>query len=115
MYGAPEYGVKIQYATVDNSNPLSSTHRIHKVVGKFLFMARAMDSTLLHASNDIACNISKVTQATLEATNHVLNYIACHQTPQIWYRANDMIVHVDSDAAYLVCPEASCSNAGGSH
>ena len=79
----PDYGAKVQYVKHNNSDPLLADQikRIQKIVGKFLFMARAVDHTMLHPLNDIACATSKGTQATMEATKYFLNYIACNPLP----------------------------------
>ena len=77
-------------------------------------MGRTVNNTMLHALNDITCNTSNGTKATLSAAHHFLNYIASNPTPRIRYRASDMILYVESDAAYLVCQEAY-SRAGGYH
>merc|ERR1711884_196542 len=44
---SPQYGASIQYVEEDNSKPLSADKikYIQKVIGKFLFMARAIDNT----------------------------------------------------------------------
>eukprot|EP00536_Pseudo-nitzschia_multiseries_P012295 jgi/Psemu1/31633/gm1.31633_g len=67
---------------------------------------------MLHALNDIASASNN--QTTLTATKYFLNYAACNPDASIVYRASDMILRVDSDAAYLVCPGAK-SRAGGYH
>jgi len=115
-YTAPRYGEKIQYAKVDETKPLGKKqiHFIQRAVGKLLYYARAVDHTMLHALNDISINTSKGTEATLEAMVYLLNYAATHPSAEIIYRASDMILRVDSDAAYLVAPEAR-SRAGGYH
>lgn len=108
------YGAKIQYIEDDTSAPLTpgQIKFIQRVIGKFLFMARAVDNTLLHALNDLACQVSNGTQKTWEATQHVLNYIACNRTPTIRYRASDMILEAESDAAFDVTPDARSRAAG---
>jgi hypothetical protein len=83
---------------------------IQQVTGKFLYYARAIDNTMLHALNDIAS--SKNTNQTIAATRYFLNYAASNPNGSIIYRASDMIIQADSDAAYLVCAEAR-SRAGG--
>jgi hypothetical protein len=110
----PDYGAKVQYVTDDTSPalPIQKIRHIQKVIGKFLFLARALDNTLLHSLNEIACAASSGTEATLEAATYLLNYIACNQKPKIRFRASDMILQVDSDAAFQVCPKAR-SRAGG--
>ena len=65
---------------------------------------------MLHALNCIAC--FGATQTNLEATKYFLNYAACNPDAQIIYRKSHMILQGDSDAAYLVCPEAR-SRLGG--
>eukprot|EP00536_Pseudo-nitzschia_multiseries_P010327 jgi/Psemu1/25590/gm1.25590_g len=67
---------------------------------------------MLHPLNDIAS--AKDNQTTLGATKYFLNYAACNPEATIIYRASNMILPVDSNAAYLVCPGAK-SRAGGYH
>ena len=111
-----DYGAKIQYVKEDTSPPLTAKQIkfIQQVTGKLLFYARAIDPTMLHALNEIAMNTVKGTQRTMAATKHLLNYVATNPDAVLRYQKSDMILHVDSDAAYLVCPEAR-SRAGGYH
>jgi hypothetical protein len=67
---------------------------------------------MLHAINDISLSASKGTEATLDATMYLLNYAHYNPNSEIIYRASDMVLRVDSDAAYLVAPEAR-SRTGG--
>ena len=62
----PDYGAKIQFAKIDKATPLSLVQikHIERVVGKFLYYARAIDNTMLHALNNIASSKSKGTQTT---------------------------------------------------
>jgi hypothetical protein len=112
----PDYGVKVQYVKHDTTATLSAEQIkfIQRTTGKFLFYARAIDNTMLHALNDIATSTINGTEATLAATNHFLNYAASNPNGKIIYRGSDMILKIDSDAAYLVRPEAR-SRAGGYH
>ena len=105
----PECGAKVQYVEDDTTRQLKPAEikRIQKVVGKFLFLARAVDNTMLHALNEIACNVSKGTEKTLEAANYLLNYIACNPKPKIRFQASDMVLQIDSDAAFHVCPTST--------
>ena len=77
-------------------------------------MARALDNTLLHALNELARKAANATEKVLAATKYLLNYIASNSTPRIQFRAGDMILHIDSDAAFQVCDKAR-SRAGGYH
>ena len=115
-YTPPVYGAKVQFARMDESAPLGKkqiTH-IQRAVGKLLYYARAVDPTMLHAINDISLSAAKGTEATLDAITYLLNYAHTHPNTEIIYRASDMVLRVDSDAAYLVAPEAR-SRAGGYH
>jgi hypothetical protein len=112
----PVYGAKIQYVEEDTTPSLSpeKIKHVQKVIGKFLFMARAVDNTQLHALNELARKASKGTEATLAAATHLLNYIASNNRPRICYQASDMVLQIDSDASFQVCEQAR-SRAGGYH
>ena len=69
---------------------------------------------MLHVLNEIAMKTINGTQATLEATRYFLNYAATYPNATLRYQSSDMILTIDSDAAYLVCPQA-WSRAGGMH
>ena len=115
-YDMPRYGEKVQYAKIDQTSPLAlkQVRFIQRAVGKLLYYARAVDPTMLHAINDISLSAAKGTDATLDATMYLLNYAHTNPNTEIIYRQSDMILRVDSDAAYLVAPEAR-SRAGGYH
>ena len=88
--------------------------RLQQVVGVFLYYARAVDPTMLHALNVLATQQAKGTENTIKAMNHFLNYCATHPDATIRYHASDMILHVHTDASYLSEPEAK-SRYGGFH
>jgi hypothetical protein len=116
-WNKPQYGVKIQMTSPLDTTPSltdNQTKRLQKVVGTFLFYARAVDGTMLHALNALAAAQKNGTQATAQALVHFLNYCATHPDATICYRASDMILHIHSDASYLTEPEAR-SRAGGHH
>ena len=112
----PDYGAKVQYVKDDTTRPLDKKkiNYLQRVVGKFLYYARAIDNTMLHALNDIATATSKGTEATLAAVEYFLNYAASNPDARIRYIASEMILQAISDAAYLVCPNAR-SRMGGYH
>jgi hypothetical protein len=65
----PKYGAKVQYAEeVKDSPPLNKEEQryIQKVTGTFLYLARAVDSTMLTPLGAIASEQAKPTQATEE-------------------------------------------------
>jgi hypothetical protein len=55
-YVTPVYGAKTQYATKDETPPLTAKQclTIQKVTGSVLYYARAVDPTVLMPLNDIA-------------------------------------------------------------
>ena len=92
----PNYGSKIQYVEdkIEATLPPDKIKYIQKVIGKFLFMARAVDNTLLHALNDLASQAAHGTTSTLAAATFLLNYIATNNRPRIMFRSSDMILPV---------------------
>ena len=115
-YIPPKYGSTQQMTKIDTTEPISKDQKLflQQVTGKFLYYARSIDDTMLHMLNDLATQVNNGTQATMEAVTHFLNYCACNQNAEKLYRASDMILTVDGDAAYLVAAMAR-SRAGGYH
>jgi hypothetical protein len=113
-YVTPVYGAKTQYATKDETPPLTVTQclTIQKVTGSVLYYARAVDPTILMPLNDIATEQTKATGKTQAATNKMLDYLATHPDATIRYHASDMILHIHSDASYLSVSNAR-SRLGG--
>ena len=102
-----------QYATTpDISPPLSSPKYIQQVVGSLLYYARALDNTILPALNDISTQQSKPTENTLKKCKRLLDYVSTYKHTFLRYYASNMILSVDSDAAYLVAPGAKSRIAG---
>ena len=109
------YGAKKQYATQQSDAPLldkKGKKFIQQVCGKFLFLGRAVDSTLLCPISAIASQSSKPTEDTLKQTKQLLDYIATQEEAIITYNASDMKLAAHSDASYLSEPKAR-SRAGG--
>ena len=109
------YGAKKQYATQQSSAPLIDAKGkkfIQQVCGKFLFLGRAVDSTLLCPISAIASQSSKPTEETMRQTKQLLDYIATQEEAVLTYNASDMKLAVHSDASYLSEPNAR-SRAGG--
>ena len=109
------YGAKKQYATQTSQAPLlddKSKRFIQQVCGKFLFLGRAVDSTLLCPISAIASQASKPTADTMHQTLQLLDYLATQEEAVLSYHASDMILAVHSDASYLSEPKAR-SRAGG--
>jgi hypothetical protein len=110
-----KYGERIQYAKApDSSAPLDKkdTKRVQSIVGTFLYYARAIDSTYLTALNEIASQQSKPTQQTLMKCHRLLDYAATYPDAYVRFYASDMILQIETDAAYLVMPKARSRIAG---
>jgi hypothetical protein len=113
-YVTPVYGAKTQYATKDDTPPLTAQQclTIQKVTRSVLYYARAVDPTVSMPLNDIATEQTKATEKTQAATNQLLDYLSTHPDATIRYRASDMILHIQSDASYLSVSNAR-SRLGG--
>jgi hypothetical protein len=113
-WSQPAYGQKLQLAPINESPSLnkSGAKYVQSCVGSFLYYARALDSTMLPAINEIGTAQSSPTQNTLGACKILMDYAATYPNAIIRYFASDMILHVDSDAAYLVLPNARSRYAG---
>ena len=101
-------------APVDNSPLLDATgkKKVQSVTGSMLYYARTVDSTMLPAINEISSQQSKPTEKTWEACKMLLDYALTYPNAKVRYYASDMCLHVDTDAAYLVQPNARSRYAG---
>jgi hypothetical protein len=113
-YVTPVYGAKTQYATKDETPPLTAKQclNIQKVTGSVLYYARAVDPTVFMPLNDIAAEQMKATEKIQAATNQLLDYLATRPDSTIRYHASGMILHIHSDASYLSVSNAR-SRLGG--
>jgi hypothetical protein len=111
----PVYGKTRQYAIEKDTDPLlqaSDTKIVQQIVGNLLYYAQAIESPMLPSLNEIQHRQATPTQNTLEKCRMVLDFCACHPDGKIRYYASDMILHSDTDAAYLVLPGAKSRIAG---
>jgi len=109
------YGAKVQYAKPKPTSPpvdAKTKKFIQQVCGKFLFLGRAVDSTLLCPISAIASQSANPTEDTLEQTLVLLDYIGTQEEAVLTYHASQMVVAVHSDASYGSEPKAR-SRAGG--
>jgi hypothetical protein len=111
----PRYGAKTQYATDPDESPRldnDGQKYIQRVNGKFLYVGRAVYSTLLTPLSSIASQQAAPTEQTEKKAKQMLDYIASQDEPILTYNASDMVLAVHSDAGYLNEPNAR-SRAGG--
>ena len=115
-----KYGQKgiQQFANSPDDTPKLSpmdTKHIQSITGSFLYYGRAIDYTILPALNEIASAQAQPTKRMQEKTQQLMDYLYTYPNAFIRYYASDMILHVDSDAAYLVAPKARSRIAGYYH
>ena len=104
-----------QYAQQPDDTPLldeKSTKYVQSAVGCFLYYARALDSTMLPALNQIASQQAQPTQRVLTKVQRLLDYANTYSQAYVRFYASDMQLMIDSDAAYLVLPKARSRIAG---
>ena len=101
----PKFGQKIQYASDPDisgkTTPKQSKH-LQSIAGTFLYYSRAIDPTMIVALNEIASVQSKPTKTTLKKCSQLMDYAATYPYAKIRYFFSNMVLHVDSDSAYLV-------------
>ena len=114
LWTQPAYGQKLQLAPIDETPKLEKKgiHFVQSCVGSLLYYARAVDATMLPAINEISGAQASPTQKTENACKMLLDYAATYPLAIIRYHASDMSLHVDSDAAFLVLPNARSRYAG---
>jgi hypothetical protein len=104
-----QYGAKKQYAMQELHAPLlddKAKRFIQQVCGKFLFLGRAADSTLLCPISAIASQSSKPTGDMMRQTLQLLNYLATQEDAMLSYHEINMVLAVHSNASYLSKPNA---------
>ncbi len=114
-WAQPVFGRHIQSGTPSDTSPMLPTgdiKTIQSIVGALLYYTRAVDPSMYPALNEISTNQSQPTANTLTKCHHLLDYVSTHPNATIRYHASDMVLNVDSDAAYLVLPRARSHLAG---
>ena len=66
----------------------------------------------MHSLNELCIAATKVAHATSRSLTHFLNYCESKPDTEIIYRKSDIVLNVNSDAAYLVAPKARSRAAG---
>ena len=75
------------------------------IVGSFLYYGRALDYTI-SGVNKISTIQANPTQHTPQECDQMLDYVATYLDVHVRFYANDMFLHIDSDAAHLVMHKA---------
>jgi hypothetical protein len=102
-----KYGAKKQHTTKESKTPLLDDKAkwfIQQVCSKFLFLGRAVDSTLLCSISAIASQSSKSTEDTMQQSLQLCDYLATQEDAVLSYHARNMVLAVHSNASYLNKP-----------
>jgi hypothetical protein len=109
------YGVKVQHAKPeDNSSKLDKAGKKfnQEVTEVFLYLARAVDLTILTSLTALASEQVSPTKNTRQKYLQFLNYTASQEDAIVTYRASNMKLAIHSNTLYLSEPKAR-SQAGG--
>ena len=114
QWSVPSYGKQPQLVHIDKTKPLDKqqTKLVQSISGAFLYYGRAVDPTILPALTDIASAQSQPTEHTIKACHMLMNFLHTFPNAKIRFSKSQMILYVDSDAAYLVLPQARSCIAG---
>ena len=107
-----------QFATAPDTSPhltTAETKQIQSTTGSFLYYGRAIEYSILPALNDISSAQAQPTIKTKQKAQRLMDYVHTYPNAYIRFYTSDMILHVDSDAAYLVAPKARRRIAGYFH
>ena len=88
------------------------TKWVQSAVGSLLYYGRALDNTILPALNQIGTEQALPTTNTKQKLRRLLDYVATYPKAYLRFYASDMLLEIDSDAAYLVLPKARSRLAG---
>ena len=86
--------------------------KVYQVVGKILFYARELDSNMLMGLNTIATQQDHAKARTGTFVTNILNFCATYTDAVLTFDASDTILHIHTDASFLLEPKAK-SQAGG--
>jgi hypothetical protein len=109
------YGAKDQHANLpDDSPPLDKAGMkfIQEVTGVFLYLAQAVDSTILTTLSALVFKQAAPTEKMMQKCLQFLDYAASQEDAIVTYQASDMRLVIHSNTLYLSEPKA-CSRAGG--
>ena len=108
-YNAPIYGSKQpQKATVEaKATPLDAEgkRRIQAIAGTFLYYSE-IDPCIKPALNEISSAQANPTEDTNTKAAMLMDYLHTYPDAVLRFHASDMILTMETDAAYLVLPQA---------
>ena len=74
---------------------------IQRVNGKFLYLGRAVDLTILTALSALAAQQASPTEETMRRAKQLLDYLVTQEDAIITYRVSNMVFAVHSNSSYL--------------
>ena len=111
-----DYGATQQLVQpTDTSKPLNEKgiKRIQGIVGALLYRGREVNNKLLVALSAIGAQQAATTEATAEAIEQLLDYVATYPNDGILFRKSDMILAAHADAGFL--NESRARSRSGAH
>jgi hypothetical protein len=79
---------------------------MQQALGTLLYWARAVNYTIILAIRTLVTEQAKATEATIDKLTQLLNYCATHPDATVQYVENNVVLHIHSDASYLLEPNA---------
>ena len=111
----PTYGKKLQYALPPETLPLldkNGTKRVQSITCTFQYYTKGINPPMILEVNELASQQLAPTQETVKRCNMLMDYAHTYPNATIRYHASDMCLHIESDAEYLVHPQARSRVAG---
>ena len=105
----------VQYALPPETLPVhykKGTKRVQSITGTFQYYTKSIYPTMIVAVNELSSQQSAPMQETVKKFNMLMDYAHTYPNAKIRYHASDMCLHIDSDAAYPVQPQARSRVAG---
>ena len=85
---------------------------MQSIASTFLYIAPAVNPTMLVALNDIGTEQALSTTDTIQKTKIFMDYTAMQPDAVIRFHASNMCLHININAAYPVQPKAYSRAAG---
>ena len=113
-WSLPSYGQPPKQIAVTKTVALNKQQAklVQSIAGAFLYYGRAVDPTILPALTEISSQQCQPTDHTMQTCKMLMDYLHTYPNAIIRYTKSDMVLYVDSDAAYLVLPNARSRVAG---
>ena len=84
----PQYGTKVQFTEPEDKTPLfqpKDITKLQQIIGAMLYYARAVDVTLMTTFNELASTQTNGTQATMHATEKLMDDCNTHSDSTVRY------------------------------